>query len=40
MIGAITVDHMREANLMVDRDQAKATPAQAAAFLSMVSGLN
>ncbi len=40
MIGAVAVDHMREANLMVDRDQAKATPAEAAAFLSKVSGLN
>jgi len=40
MIGRVTVDKMREANLMVDRDQAKATPAQAAAFLSKASGLD
>jgi osmoprotectant transport system permease protein len=39
MIGAITVDRMRQANLMVDRDRDKATPAQAAAFLSRASGL-
>lgn len=40
MIGAIAVDRMRQANLMVDRDQGKATPAQAAAFLSRASALN
>jgi osmoprotectant transport system permease protein len=33
LIGAIHIDAMRRANLMVDRDQDKRTPAQAAAFL-------
>ena len=40
MIGAIAVDRMRQANLMVDRGRDKATPAQAAIFLSQASGLN
>jgi osmoprotectant transport system permease protein len=34
LIGAIPVERMREANLAVDRDQDKASPAQAARFLS------
>ena len=34
LIGAITVERMREANLRVDRDEAKATPKEAAAFLA------
>ena len=33
LIGRIAVDRMRQANLMVDRDQDKATPATAAAFV-------
>jgi osmoprotectant transport system permease protein len=33
LIGKVTVDRMRQANLMVDRDRDKATPAVAAAFL-------
>jgi osmoprotectant transport system permease protein len=33
LIGAIPVDRMRRANLMVDRDQDKRTPAQAACWL-------
>jgi osmoprotectant transport system permease protein len=40
MIGAIAVDHMRQANLMVDRDRDKATSAQAASFLAKAAGLN
>jgi osmoprotectant transport system permease protein len=40
MVGAITVDRMRQANLMVDRDRDKATPGQASAWLSKASGLN
>jgi osmoprotectant transport system permease protein len=36
LIGAITVERMREANLMVDRDQDKALPGQAARFLAEV----
>ncbi len=34
LVGAITVERMREANYMVDRDTAKATVAQAARFLA------
>jgi osmoprotectant transport system permease protein len=33
LIGRIAGDRMRQANLMVDRDREKATPARAAAFL-------
>jgi osmoprotectant transport system permease protein len=33
LIGAISVERMREANLMVDRDDRKATPKEAATFL-------
>jgi osmoprotectant transport system permease protein len=40
LIGKITVDRMREANLMVDRAEGKATPGQAAVFLAKASGLN
>jgi osmoprotectant transport system permease protein len=34
MIGAIPVERMREANFMVDRDSAKASPEDAAKFLA------
>jgi osmoprotectant transport system permease protein len=34
LIGAISVERMREANLRVDRDEAKATPKEASAFLA------
>ncbi|MDB5458750.1 MAG: opuBB, partial [Caulobacteraceae bacterium] len=34
MVGAIAVDRMRQANLMIDRNRDKKTPAQAAAFLA------
>ena len=37
LVGAIAVEKMREANLMVDRDDAKAIPKDAASFLA--SGL-
>jgi osmoprotectant transport system permease protein len=33
LVGAISVERMREANLMVDRDTDKASPAEAAAWL-------
>lgn len=33
LVGAISVEAMREANYMVDRDDAKASPAEAAAWL-------
>ena len=36
LVGRIPVDAMRQANLSVDRDQAKATPADAAKALSSV----
>jgi osmoprotectant transport system permease protein len=40
LIGAISVEAMREANLAVDReDQAKLTPKQAAAELAKAAGL-
>jgi osmoprotectant transport system permease protein len=39
LIGAITVERMREANLMVDRDQDKVLPGQATRFLAEVSRL-
>jgi osmoprotectant transport system permease protein len=38
LLGAISVEKMRQANLMVDRDEAKATPAQAAAWLGDAIG--
>ena len=34
LVGAIPVERMRQANLMVDRDEGKATPKDAAAFLA------
>ncbi len=40
MVGAIAVDRMREANLMVDRDQDKRSPEQAARWLSGATGLD
>jgi osmoprotectant transport system permease protein len=39
MIGKISVEHMREANYMVDRDTDKASPQQAASFLAQAAGL-
>src|SRR5579871_2640608 len=39
LVGRITVEHMREANYMVDRDADKATPKEAAQFLAQASGL-
>jgi osmoprotectant transport system substrate-binding protein/osmoprotectant transport system permease protein len=39
LIGKISVEHMRQANFMVDRETDKASPKQAAAFLARVSGL-
>jgi osmoprotectant transport system permease protein len=39
LLGAIPVETMREANLMVDRDQNKASPAQAARLLAEVARL-
>jgi osmoprotectant transport system permease protein len=39
MLGAIPVETMRRANLSVDRDQDKATPAQAARMLEGTIGL-
>jgi osmoprotectant transport system permease protein len=40
LIGHIPVDAMRQANLSVDRDRDKATPAEAAAALSKVLHLD
>jgi osmoprotectant transport system permease protein len=39
LIGKISVEHMREANFMVDRDTDKATAQEAARFLAHVAGL-
>jgi osmoprotectant transport system permease protein len=39
LIGRISVEHMREANLMVDRDADKATAQEAARFLAHAAGL-
>jgi osmoprotectant transport system permease protein len=39
LVGMITVERMREANYMVDRDADKATPKDAARFLAQASGL-
>jgi osmoprotectant transport system permease protein len=39
LIGRISVEHMREANLMVDRDTDKATAQEAARFLAHAAGL-
>ena len=40
LIGAISVAHMREANLMVDRDTGKRSVADAARFLAKAAGLS
>ena len=40
LIGKIAVEHMREANLMVDRDTDKRSPEEAGRWLSKASGLN
>jgi osmoprotectant transport system permease protein len=39
LIGKISVEPMREANFMVDRDTDKATPKEAARFLARAAGL-
>jgi len=39
LIGKISVEHVREANFMVDRDADKATPQEAARFLARAAGL-
>jgi osmoprotectant transport system substrate-binding protein/osmoprotectant transport system permease protein len=39
LIGRITAEKMREANLMVDRDNDKASPQEAARFLARAIGL-
>jgi osmoprotectant transport system permease protein len=39
LIGKIAVEHMREANLMVDRDADKATAREAARLLARAAGL-
>jgi osmoprotectant transport system permease protein len=39
LIGKISVEKMREANFMVDRDTDKASPREAARFLASASGL-
>ena len=39
LVDKISVEHMREANYMVDRDTDKATPRDAARFLGRASGL-
>ena len=40
LIGRISVEHMRQANLLVDRDQDKRSPEQAARVLAHASGLD
>ena len=40
LVGKISIEHMREANLMVDRDVDKATPEEAADFLARAIGLH
>lgn len=40
LIGAVPIGQMREANQMVDRDENKASPAQAARWLAEKAGLN
>ncbi len=37
LVGSLTVERMRAANLMVDRDRDKRTPAQAAAWLAQLA---
>src|SRR6516225_5238085 len=39
LVGKLSVEHMREANYMVDRDADKQTPKDAARFLAQVLGL-
>jgi len=39
LIGSISVEEMRQANLMVDRDTNKASPQDAARFLARATGL-
>jgi osmoprotectant transport system permease protein len=39
LVGKISVERMREANFMVDRDTDKATPQEAARFLAGAAGL-
>jgi osmoprotectant transport system permease protein len=39
LVGKISADHMRAANLMVDRDTNKASPREAAEFLAHAIGL-
>ena len=39
LLGAITIETMREANLMVDRDEGKVTPEAAARWLAERAGL-
>jgi osmoprotectant transport system permease protein len=34
LIGSIDIDHMRQANMLVDRSDNKLTPAAAAAWLA------
>jgi osmoprotectant transport system permease protein len=40
LIGKISVERMREANLMVDRDIDKKSPKEAAQFLAKSLGLS
>jgi osmoprotectant transport system permease protein len=40
LIGAVPIEKMREANQMVDRDENKVSPAQAARWLENEAGLN
>jgi osmoprotectant transport system permease protein len=40
LIGAVPIEQMREANQMVDREENKLTPAQAAQWLATKAGLN
>ncbi len=40
LIGAVPIEQMREANQMVDRDENKVSPAQAAKWLAEKAGLN
>ena len=39
LVGKLSVEHMREANYMVDRDTDKASPREAAQFLAKAVGL-
>lgn len=40
LVGAISIERMREANMMVDRDTDKVAPASAAKWLAEQTGLN